>query len=907
MTTLVFLLGIATLFALVFFLENKAAQVPLVLRPAGLVSWLVGGNWPAKVGALLLIIGTGALLRYVMANVDVPPNLKVFSGVVIATSLALASGALRNRPQRRSIYLALGGAALGVAYLTAYSAFSFFHYMGEFEALAMLFIVACCSTVFAVSARSLSMALLAMVGAFIAPAFALTSPGPLSVYGYYIVASLLVLYMVWLRGWRPLIHLSFLFTLAGGLFFGWTHAFYTSAYYSQMQPLLLLSVGLHLAMPFVESAQSMRRVPTNRWLQRFDLSYFLLLPLVAVVLTLAIAPNVHQQGVAGLLGMAGLWVLGGAGQHLRFRQGALRFIGIAFVFVLLAAMLALDNVPYFLISAVAACALLCLGRKLGVPDQVDGLLSSVALASSAGYLLAALTQPVTGTPLVNATFMLHTLLAVSLAVAGLRMRQRGAHLAPVLLMLAASWFFVALARELIQLKLAHISQLVHVGVVLGTLAYTYASRRAGPSLGFTLTLAGAVFFTGWTAASGLAPQWILPFGLAGQIAFSLLAAFAGRHKDQGEMVAGVARSILPLILLPWAWAYNEHLPIPQVQTVMTLLAASALFASVQGQWLLPRGRTWPNILSPVGFILFAFWLLYQTLFHIEREMWAIAYEMLTLVYLYQTLLFVPASNEEDARFFKVVAALCTLSVALAMVLRMFGPPGVLTILDLNNILLPAVLSLCLAGVSGITAWWSQRLQSRALWIAATVGLAASAAKLVFLDFGSLGQLGNILGMMGAGVVFLLVAWLAPIPPKAPSPTPPERDSPEDEPDDLTDTQPMMWDNPKVVPVARATEAPAAVPRAQRRPARVRTEVIEEPRSRGWIWLLIGLAVVALVHHRHQVRTAKRAAYAAEQAAYAAEQQALASRVELMTTYPAAPDVANKHPQAAQVATPNLQE
>ena len=348
MTTLFFLGGIAVLFALVFSWEGGARQTSIALRPAGLLSWLVGGNWPAKVGAVLLIIGTGALLRYLMATIDFPPSAKLLCGVIIATALAVVSGVLRQYPQRRAIHLALGGAALGVAYLTAYSAYGFFQLIGAVEALAALFIVACCATVFAVTSRALSMALLAMVGAFMAPAFALQNPGPLPVYGYYLGASLLVLLMVWLRGWRPLIHLSFLFSLAGGLFFGWTHKFYAPAHYSQMQPLLLLSVGLHLAMPFAEAAESASKSPSNRWLQRFDLGYFLLLPLAALVLTLAIAPSAREQGAAGLFGLAVLWLLGAAGQHLRFRQGAPRYGGVALIFLLLAGLLWLDNLPYFL-------------------------------------------------------------------------------------------------------------------------------------------------------------------------------------------------------------------------------------------------------------------------------------------------------------------------------------------------------------------------------------------------------------------------------------------------------------------------------------------------------------------------------------------------------------------------------
>ena len=125
-----------------------------------------------------------------------------------------------------------------MCYLTAYSAFGFFHFVADLQGLGLLFIVASVATVVAITRRAVSIAVLAMAGAYVAPAFALHTPGPDSVYGYYVAASLVTSLMVWLRGWRPLIHLSFLFTLGGALFFGWTQQFYTPDYYHQMLPLL---------------------------------------------------------------------------------------------------------------------------------------------------------------------------------------------------------------------------------------------------------------------------------------------------------------------------------------------------------------------------------------------------------------------------------------------------------------------------------------------------------------------------------------------------------------------------------------------------------------------------------------------------------------------------------------------
>lgn len=778
MTGLVFLFCIAALFVGVFSWESRARGETLGVRPAGLLSWLVSGNWPAKVGAGLLTIGTGALLRYLMLNVDFHPKWKLFSGVMIATVLGAAASLVRKQPKRRAVYLALVGAALGVAYLTAYSAYDFFHVVDSLQALSAMFVVACGATVFAVNARAMSMAVLAMVGAYMAPAFALTDPGPVAVYGYYLLASLLVTMMVWLQGWRPLIHLSFLFSLAGGVFFGWTQQFYSPAFYLQMQPLLMLSVALHLCMPFVEPNVPSAQQSATLWQRRFDAGYFWLLPFTAGVLTLLIAPNLHQEGVRGLLGMALLWVLAAGGQQMRFRGGAARYLGVALIFLLLAGLLWCHDLPWFLVAAVLTCALLALGPQFGVAERFDSLLITVAVASSASYWLDALSDPIPVTPFLNAAFVRDGVLAAALGVAGWRMKPRGLSMGPVFQVSAVAWLLIVMARELIQLHLANLPQLAHLALLVASAFYAASLSTRPPRLSAVMVLAVGVFLSGYAGARGF-PVWsIVPLMVTGQLVFSLLAGLAGRHGEVGESVAGVARSMLPVLIFPWAMAFNDNLQAPHFAAVMTWMVASALLASLQARWLLPQGRLWPNTLSPVGLVVFGGWLFFQTLFHIEREPWAIGYEWVTLAYLLLTVRFMPVDRAQEARFFSLATALAVVSVVLAMVLRWVGPEGVLTIFDFNRVLLPAVVSLCIAVIGAGMAWWAARSISRRLWAMGTFMLAMAAIKLVFFDFGSLGQLGNILAMMAAGCVFLGVAWLAPMPPKveeAPA-TPPQADT-----------------------------------------------------------------------------------------------------------------------------------
>ena len=509
---LAFICGVALLFVGVLLVEGGFGSEEASLRPAGLLRWLVTGNWTAKFGALLLTIGTGALLRYLMLNVQLPPADKLMAGVAITAILGVLSGVLTANSHRRAISLALAGAALAVAYLTAYSAYGYFNYVASVQALGLLFVVAVAATVVAIVRRALSIAVLGMVGAYIAPAFALHAGDPLSVYGYYVAAATLTLIMVWLRGWRPLIHLSFLFTLAGAVFFAWTRNFYTPDHYAQMQPLLLILVAQHLAMPLVEGAWPAGRAVPAAWVRHFDEAYFLLLPLAASVLTVLIVPNIAREGVLGLSGLALLWLVAAGVQHLRFGQGALRFLAVAALLLMTAALIAANDVPVLLIAALVTCVLIIASSRLDLAEGSVVLVAVIALVASACYTLRALFASFVGTPLLNVPALENLLLGCALLGAGRELGRRRHFLAAIFFSYGTTWLVAALLRELLRLQFVHLGAVGYLAA-LGHLHYDMVVaklRSQGPGP-YSLGIFGvALFATGLAGASDLPTAFLVP-------------------------------------------------------------------------------------------------------------------------------------------------------------------------------------------------------------------------------------------------------------------------------------------------------------------------------------------------------------------------------------------------------------
>ncbi len=758
MTALAFIIGVVFVFSALLAYETSTDSSQPRLRQFGLFSWLVAGNWPAKVGAGLLIIGFGALIRYMLLNIDVPPEIKLGAGIGISAILGVTAFLLRQYPKRRAMYLALAGAAHGVAYLTAYSAYGFFGFVNDVTGLALLVLVACASAMFAVSANAASIAVLAMAGAFAAPAFAIGAPGPLIVYSYYLAASSLTLLLVLARGWRALIHLSFLFTLAGALFFAWTHGFYRPEHYAIMQPMLLALVALHLLMP-----QAEHRATRGRWLVRFDTGYFVALPIVAAILTLAIAPSAREQGALGLAALGAMWALVAMGLRWRKREEAAPHALMSTLFFAAAALFFIRDVPFSLVGLVTAAGFLTLAPRLGLSRTVMAICAGAMLVFAAGHVMGSIFAGAVGQPFINHLFAERMVAVSALAWAGFVAHRRDLSLAKVLGIVAAAWAALSLTAELARLHFEYLPQLVHSGLICIALGISvlYAARTlpAGWMGALTLLILGSAW---WAAAH--APLFLAyMLGLLAPISLALLGRGGANRADHTDWPGVLALGVLPLAVLPWASRLDTLLTIDSHFFVGLLTVTAALGCVIYGQALNWRTRAWNDSILPILSWVLVIALGGTLLFYIERSFWAIGFELLSLA----TLFIITRSRLQESR--DTILGIATITLAAftlqAMLLRIFGPAGVLNITDLTKMHMPAVISLLWATLGGGLCWWSTRATSRPLWSFGATLLALSAVKLVLFDFGSLGQLGNIVALIAAGGVFLAVAWLAPIPPK----------------------------------------------------------------------------------------------------------------------------------------------
>lgn len=773
MAFMIFLILIIGIFLFTFIGETESLT-GFNRKPAGLLRWLTTGNWPAKVGAGLMIIGFGALLRYLMLHIDLPPEYKSTMGVTCAFLLGVMSAWLRNYPKRRAIHLALAGAALGVAYITAYSQHAYFGYYNNVQSLCLLFLVASAGTAFAIASRAMSIAILAMFGAYFAPVFGYYNlsntemvgiADVIVVYSYYLLVSLLCLLTVSMRGWRPLIHLSLLFTLAGGLFFALTRSYYLPEYppryYNTIQPLLLAMIAVHLAMPLLEKQRT-----GITWMEYFDNWYFFLLPVISLILILSISPNI-QDAWQDILLLFALWLAASIFQYFVHREQAVRYACIALILLVIAALMAIPGQPLYLIGIVLASFIHKLAPRLKAPDLIGNISALLILFFFASYVID-LPWNQTTNPFLNMVFFQNMLIACMLIWVGIN-KHKNEVIEQVFKVTACFWFMYILFFEIVNLHLQNLPQILYIGILVASALYVFwLTRNPGSSL-ITTLLSALIIITGLYAAKSpwsVYSLWIII--LSGQIIFSFIAFYSERQTNNGENNASITRSLLPVILFPWAFALAKTIEGPENYIAACFIVSSALFASVQAQYFCPKGRIWPNTLTPLGIMIFGSGLLYTTLLHIEHGLWPLILDLLLLTYLLISCHWVLINKNKDAFFFVLFCLITVTTFIQSVFLRIFGPENhtYLTIMDLGTMHLPALVSLSWIIIGASLCVVSNRIQSRTLWSSGVLLLGLATLKLIFFDFGSLEQLGNIIAMILSGGVFMGLAWFVPIPPKS---------------------------------------------------------------------------------------------------------------------------------------------
>ena len=174
---------------------------------------ILGGSWLARIGVLAIIIGVGFFLKYAFDQNWLGPTARVIMGVI--AGLVMLGGGHYWRNKYPTFAQAISGGGIALLYLSIFAAYSIYGLIGFYPAVALLLLISVGSALLALRYNSMALAIISIIGAFLAPFVLSVATGGTSGTGgtveasqsfwllvYVMVVDLGVLWLSTFRNWR---------------------------------------------------------------------------------------------------------------------------------------------------------------------------------------------------------------------------------------------------------------------------------------------------------------------------------------------------------------------------------------------------------------------------------------------------------------------------------------------------------------------------------------------------------------------------------------------------------------------------------------------------------------------------------------------------------------------------------
>jgi uncharacterized membrane protein len=676
----------------------------------------------------------------------------------------------------------------------------------------MLLVVTIAVGALAVLQDARSLAVLGVVGGFMAPV--LTSDGSgnhVALFGYYAVLNVAVVGVAWFKSWRVLNVLGFLFTFAVGSM--WGYRGYRPEHFATTEPFLVLFVLIYTLIPILFAN---RQAPNLKGF--VDGTLLFGTPIVGFGLQTRLVGDTEYGLAISAIALAALYVGLATFVHRR-RVRDLRVIvealfALSLVFLTIAVPLALDARWTSVAWALQGAAMIWLGvrqrRKLALASGIALQLAAGAVHFTDDYL--AFGSIAGGLPVLNGAFLGAALIAAAGGLSGwLVDRQWEAAPPPLALRIMAAGFLAWatawwLLAGLIELGRHAPGRLEPAVSLLFVAATALAAVLAAPRVDWArLNAVGLSALPAIVLGALLAliakPHPLAAYGwIAWPAIFAVHAAVLRMRETQFPRLLpalhAIAYWIFALLLaVETAWQVGRFAdgiwPVAAALAASAALVLATVRASAAPAW--PIGvhrRTY--LLAGAGLVLAV--LSFATLSNNLSSPGDPA-----------PLPYVPLLNPLELTSAFVVLVLLGWWRAVRATLAEHGggegadAPGVLG--REAAIAVPSLLGLFLltmtiartvhhwAGVpfelaalaastqfqAALSIAWSTaaltamllgaRFRKRAIWLAGAALMAVVVAKLFLVDLGNAGTVGRIVSFLGVGILLLVVGYFAPVPPR----------------------------------------------------------------------------------------------------------------------------------------------
>jgi len=773
-----------------------ASEPPGLPDVQGLFARLISGNFLAKLGMVLLFFGIASGLKLAIDHDFFPPWMRLLAAALagllaiwVGTAPAvgrdihpnwLARLAPESEQARRGFGFALEGGGFGILYIATWFAMQQYGYLSPLVAFVLFSGLGLACLILATRQDSQSLAMLGLLGAFLAPLMVPSQGNHIVLFTYLVLLDTFILVTALRRSWHLLTAISLVFTVALSL--GWAAHGYRPGLRTHVEIYLIALFLLYTASPVLAARTGPS--PQQDWL-----SATLLFgpPTLAAVIQNTLYPGDTTVLTTSTV-LAGLW-FGLLGQLTRPSGDRLLYqaqTGMAAVFLLMAPYLAFSRNVANVFWALEGGGLVWYGMRAGrrLPAIVGVLLQLLTGLLLFHHFL----QGSDGLPFRDSEFHAGLVLVVAALLSGYAVRDypviRRAFLAWALIW----WFgiFDAEWRRFLDEATVRTSLLGLAAFTAAVLEwvgrrYTVPDLRAASALllpAMALALAAAYFDAGHPLASGL---WLFfPLALAVHLVVLYRQELDGLDWHTARRHAATYWLVVWALAWEVAWQLAERFPglgTSFTEAMRALVLAGSLLLVLRSQidWPFVQHRaTYLNGGLALPVLISWFWL-FSTATPLTGS-WALPYfpllnplETAALVLIWSLYAHWQAAGrfglQQGYPALFGLALLLWLSLVLARIVHHWaGVPYLLHALW-HSALLQTLISLCWTGYALIGMVTASRRHVRPVWFAGLGLLLVVCAKLLVVDLANVSGLLRVLSLLGVGLLVLGAGYLAPIPPR----------------------------------------------------------------------------------------------------------------------------------------------
>lgn len=757
--------------------------------------YFTGGNTLVRGGVIVLFFGVAFLLRYLAEHAHLPIELRL-SGIAAGAVLLLILG-WRLRFKRRGYALALQGGAIGILYLTVFSALRLYSLLNPTAAFALLAALSALCATIAILQESQAVALLGVTGGFLAPFLASSFEADhVVLFSYFLILNGAIVAIAWFKSWRLLNLAGFAFTFV--LSAVWGVLSYKADQFLSTEPFLIAFFLFYVAIAILYSTRQAPRLHGY-----LDGTIIFGAPIAAFGLQAGMLQG-HRMALAySALAVSALYVLLAwilqrrRGEQQRLLIEAFAALGVAFL--TLAVPLALDGRWSAASWALEGAALIWVGcRQSRRLPKIFGALLQIA----AGVALAL----TTGSAVPAGTCVAAIMVGMACAYAAWTLHQHRAAnpdhewtLSEGLFLWGLLWWSVGGVGEIhryLDRDLALSSALIFAtatALLCSEIAYKYRMRVA--LLPALMLLPVMVAFTIWSAVS-----LTHPLAQGGWVAWPLaiLGLYLILRRHDGTSVEGFQKTLhaaalwLLAGLLSWeaSWELARVIGHGGAWATIGWVIAPALFLALlphlaaRLRWPIQAHREAYLMVASTGLALYlSAWSLVSNVL-ISSPSAPLPYlpllnpldiaqglVLLSLVRFWNRLRaeyhsFAAGVGPRAAVVVVVCLGFVWLNAALLRTLYQWqGIPYALQPM-LSSTLVETALSIFWAILALTTMLVATHLKARRAWIAGAVLMVAVVLKLFLVDLSSIGSIERIISFVGVGLLMLVIGYFSPLPPAA---------------------------------------------------------------------------------------------------------------------------------------------